>query len=395
MALHNLLHSSSSSSSSSRSHPQFNFIAHSMGGLDARYLISNIRPDSYSPISLTTICTPHRGSPFMDWCRANIGVGSGKEGTSEDSEGTIPFSLKVPLLRPPTEELGYLPNNLLKVLLLNLLDSPAYSNLSTGYLRKVFNPGTRDVRGVQYFSVAARVGKMGPMHPLWLPGLLMDRLGAADQEGHDGLVTVHSARWGTFLGVVDNTDHWEIRGSAAFGLNHDSSHHHHNNSNSNLQNLQAKSRWLELNRYIGSWLHHHSDPEPTHLSHSTSSTDLNPSANPDDLFRIRDQNHLSTRLLAHWIANKLPRNLLPASKPSSHSSSTLSSHSHSQPNTPPLSYPYKNPTRTVHPNFPFDDLDFNLNSNDTHPNNNSSKKSSFDIEAFYLAICRNLYDNGL
>ena len=46
----------------------FNFLAHSMGGLDCRHLISHIRPAEYVPLSLTTISTPHRRSPFMDWC---------------------------------------------------------------------------------------------------------------------------------------------------------------------------------------------------------------------------------------------------------------------------------------------------------------------------------------
>lgn len=45
-----------------------NFLAHSMGGLDCRHLISHVKPTEYAPLSLTTISTPHRGSPFMDWC---------------------------------------------------------------------------------------------------------------------------------------------------------------------------------------------------------------------------------------------------------------------------------------------------------------------------------------
>jgi pimeloyl-ACP methyl ester carboxylesterase len=46
-----------------------NFMAHSMGGLDCRYLITHLKPVDYTPLSLTTIATPHRGSPFMDWCK--------------------------------------------------------------------------------------------------------------------------------------------------------------------------------------------------------------------------------------------------------------------------------------------------------------------------------------
>jgi triacylglycerol lipase len=41
-------------------------MAHSMGGLDCRYLISKVRPEEYTPLSLKTISTPHHGSPFMD-----------------------------------------------------------------------------------------------------------------------------------------------------------------------------------------------------------------------------------------------------------------------------------------------------------------------------------------
>ena len=49
-----------------------NFLAHSMGGLDCRHLISHIKPAEYAPLSLTCISTPHRGSPFMDWCAVSL-----------------------------------------------------------------------------------------------------------------------------------------------------------------------------------------------------------------------------------------------------------------------------------------------------------------------------------
>lgn len=52
-----------------------NIIGHSMGGLDARYLITHVNPKKYSVGSLTTVCTPHRGSPFMDWCRDYLSLG--------------------------------------------------------------------------------------------------------------------------------------------------------------------------------------------------------------------------------------------------------------------------------------------------------------------------------
>lgn len=40
--------------------------------MDCRYLISNLKPDC-KILSLTTVATPHRGSPFADYCMAKIG----------------------------------------------------------------------------------------------------------------------------------------------------------------------------------------------------------------------------------------------------------------------------------------------------------------------------------
>jgi hypothetical protein len=35
--------------------------------LDAEHIDGDIAKGTYVPVSLTTICTPHRGSPVMDW----------------------------------------------------------------------------------------------------------------------------------------------------------------------------------------------------------------------------------------------------------------------------------------------------------------------------------------
>jgi triacylglycerol esterase/lipase EstA (alpha/beta hydrolase family) len=61
--LDKLLQAEASNNGLRRHQPQYNFIAHSMGGLDARYLITHLNPHTYTPISLTTICTPHRYGP--------------------------------------------------------------------------------------------------------------------------------------------------------------------------------------------------------------------------------------------------------------------------------------------------------------------------------------------
>lgn len=50
------------------------------GGLDCRYLITHLKPTTYTPLSLTMIGTPNRGSPFMDWCAVSSGSGGRLEG---------------------------------------------------------------------------------------------------------------------------------------------------------------------------------------------------------------------------------------------------------------------------------------------------------------------------
>lgn len=237
------------------------------GGLDARYLISQIRPMIYKPRSLTTICTPHRGSEFMAWCRANIGIGTELESSDasstfsrtnssslEDPDDTsmpLPLTLKSPILSREQVEAAKkaaleakraaergekfsevtkfpgLPFNLSTAVtsyLLNLLDSPAYANLTPAFLRDVFNPTTPNLADVKYYSIAGRTDKIPIWHPLWLPKVVLDgaertrisqgRAAPAEWRGNDGLVNVDSARWGEFLGTFDGADHWEMRGSS-------------------------------------------------------------------------------------------------------------------------------------------------------------------------------------
>ncbi|KIJ54470.1 hypothetical protein M422DRAFT_24417 [Sphaerobolus stellatus SS14] len=268
-----------------------NFLAHSMGGLDCRHLITHIEPSEYRPISLTSLSVPHRGSPFMDWCLTNIGIGSPRpfpfpnhknlnshqyphNASSHVTMHTqsahghrqpnyrLPYSLSSPLLsrRPSTAEekagfaLSMLPSSFTS-LVLSLLDSPAYSNLTTTFLRDVFNPSTPDKPDIKYFSLAARTTKMSIWHPLWLPKLIIDA--AEEQEailaaqgdsgsqgrsssdmtvsypdvdlgrerdpsrGNDGLVTISSAKWGNFLGIIEGCDHWEVRGARGLGADWD------------------------------------------------------------------------------------------------------------------------------------------------------------------------------
>lgn len=222
-----------------------NFMAHSMGGLDCRYLISHIQPTEYTPISLTTIGTPHRGSPFMDWCMEHLGLGRLREqeevlsavrdlASATAEVAPSPSSKKELDSRSSSSKISFssLPSSF-TTFLLSLLDSPAYSNLTSTYLNTVFNPATPDNPHVRYFSVAGRTSAMSVWHPLWLPKMVLDGFEEKEKEkgrllhptlpeherwGNDGLVTVQSARWGEFLGVMEESDHWALRGARGLEL---------------------------------------------------------------------------------------------------------------------------------------------------------------------------------
>jgi triacylglycerol lipase len=119
--------------------------------------------------------------------------------------------------------------------LLSMLDSPAYANLTTKYLTEVFNPATPDNPNVKYFSIAGRSEGVNVWHPLWLPKLVLEgyesklreqpdppsRRNPDWQWGNDCLVSIESAKWGEFLGVLEGCDHWAMRGASVLDLNYD------------------------------------------------------------------------------------------------------------------------------------------------------------------------------
>ena len=151
---------------------KFNFIAHSMGGLDCRYLISRI-PNSnkeYSVASLTTLSTPHGGSEVADFMVNQF----------EKVRGS--FNNKGPLL------------------------PMCYYQLTT-YYAKYFNDVTPDDGSVKYFSYGAYFS------PKWYSSfnLTWSIINyATNGEPNDGMVTVKSSHWGKYMGTLPNTDHLDI-----------------------------------------------------------------------------------------------------------------------------------------------------------------------------------------
>jgi triacylglycerol lipase len=152
-----------------------NIVAHSMGGLDARYLISNLKPWDLEIKTLTTIATPHRGSSFADFLFREIG------------EENVPSVYKL---------LGRLN-----------LDSGAFSQLTTQYMRESFNPANMDDPSVRYFSYGAQFRP-----PLWSVFRFSHDMIDVIEGPNDGLVSVASSKWDEdgYKGTLDNVSHLDL-----------------------------------------------------------------------------------------------------------------------------------------------------------------------------------------
>ncbi|KAJ9156611.1 GPI inositol-deacylase [Pleurostoma richardsiae] len=153
-----------------------NIIAHSMGGLDARYMISRLRPPGVDVRSLVTIATPHHGSGFADYLFDEIG------------EAYLP---RVYRLWERTTGLG----------------TGAFSQLTRRYMAEDFNPRTPDSPDVRYFSYGAMLLRKPP---LLSPFRLSHKVVEKAEGPNDGLVSVQSARWGTYKGTLLGVNHLDL-----------------------------------------------------------------------------------------------------------------------------------------------------------------------------------------
>ncbi len=159
---------------------KINLIAHSMGGLDARFLISQFGYHD-SIASLTTIATPHQGSSIAS------------------------FLLEQPekLREWLAEFANWMGKRVMQDVESDFLNT--VTELTPDHLQKEFNPETPDHPEVKYWSYAAQAGKATSVgiSPFLKPlnYILFGREGL-----NDGFVSVDSAKWGTFCGTIE-ADH--------------------------------------------------------------------------------------------------------------------------------------------------------------------------------------------
>jgi triacylglycerol lipase len=164
-------------------------IAHSLGGLDSRYILSpaNSNPLQVPIRSLTTISTPHRGSPVADVVDNPMALSPFPH---------LPFTTGLNLLEPALNNLSISLNGL------RSLTTSACQSFSEKY---VDNPQ------VSYFSCAGS-GRAG-FPQASAPFLMFHQyIYAATGQSSDGMVPVPSAQWGTFDSSTWAGDHGEMIG---------------------------------------------------------------------------------------------------------------------------------------------------------------------------------------
>lgn len=151
-----------------------NIIAHSKGGLEARYMIYGLGM-SDKVASLTTISTPHRGSK------------------------TIDFLVKIPDFM--YKGAAFLVNGCSRILGDKNPDfSKTVRQLTTAYC-SAFNEKIQDHKEVYYQSYAALMKNSFSDMILLIPHFIVRRF----DGDNDGIVSVESAKWGEFKGTIKGT----------------------------------------------------------------------------------------------------------------------------------------------------------------------------------------------
>lgn len=152
---------------------QVNIIAHSMGGLDSRYMISRLRPTDFKILSLTTIASPHRGSAFADYVFDAVGP------------------RQVKRIYKVMEYFGF--------------ETGAFSQLTQDYMKNSFNPRTPDVDDVKYYSYGA---SLEPNK--WSVFAASHTIVKRTEGLNDGLVSIESSRWGDYKGTLIGVSHLDL-----------------------------------------------------------------------------------------------------------------------------------------------------------------------------------------
>jgi triacylglycerol lipase len=182
---------------------KFHILGHSQGGLDSRYMVSNLGMVSRTS-TLTTLNTPHYGSPIADIVKS-----------------VLPSWIQ-PFVAGIVE-------TLVKIVYGGTNQQNALAALSSLTKEGLvsFNAATPNRSGVKYYSYGSFITipdliqhpLMGIIHPACAAGGLFQGQGVTN----DGLVPLSSQRWGTWKGgpsfgiLTTGIDHLQISNTLRSG----------------------------------------------------------------------------------------------------------------------------------------------------------------------------------
>ncbi len=175
-----------------------NIIAHSMGGLDTRRLISRLGYED-KIASLSMIGTPNRGSYIADLVTGL--AESFKENPQKEMQELTQIMGELFVTTDPN-----------KSLLEDIIG--AVGDLTQLFLQDEFNPKTPDSPKVYYQSWAGRTGAITePGHKDLVDIFLSPTYKILKEHNgeNDGMVAIESAKWGNFRGVLE-ADHLDMTG---------------------------------------------------------------------------------------------------------------------------------------------------------------------------------------
>lgn len=161
---------------------KINIVAHSMGGLDMRYALSQY--DIGDKVeSFTSVCTPHRGTSLAELALKTPEAIRDKLGDFLDWMGNNMFP------RIESDSVG------------------SIEQLTRRYAEEVFNPSVSDLTGLPCYSYTSAVGR-GTDQPIKVITRYQNHY-IFDREGiNDGFVSVESGKWGEHI-ATGNISHLE------------------------------------------------------------------------------------------------------------------------------------------------------------------------------------------
>ncbi|MBR31760.1 MAG: lipase [Spirochaetaceae bacterium] len=186
-----------------RGFTKVNLIGHSQGGLDGRYMVSNLGMSDKVAV-LTTVATPHRGSPSSNALKDDV------------PDWAEPYIADLINMLVPLIWGGSTQQDVLAVL----------EQLSTDGMA-AFNQYTPDSSNTRYYSYGTRMKYVDYIqHPL-MAGSLESICAGGEEYGlgcaNDGTIPLQTTKWGTFMGEPNypwyssGVDHLQSANGAGLG----------------------------------------------------------------------------------------------------------------------------------------------------------------------------------